>query len=588
MRQTLSRGLLVIVTLVVAAVYYLPIGHVDFAENWGEGTFGITILPRSVLVSSVDRGSPADRAGVRVDDRLIDRGDYGISSRIRSGYPGERETFTFQRQHRVYTVTLTAVSTPSFSIWRRIGGVLAYIPPTVFLIVAFLLVFLRPSVMSWSFYVFAVGYFGTGPPYQYWAHVMTAPAYAVLTFLLSTVFGPWSVQPLLPFLLRFPDGDVLGWRRRIDPFVWVFLALSYAVYIVEWYIFVTTETIPGWDVIPSTVIPLATFVLAGLILAKNVAIATPTDRQRWGFITIGTLLSFVAYAIYFVPEVPFAVGQVIGFAVVLMPICVAYAVFRLRVLDVNFVLNRALVYGVLSLGVIAFVSILDWFFSRVVSLGRLAVGLELLATIAIGFLLDRINRGVERFVETVFFRARRIAERYIRRAASALPYATDESAIVDGLVQIPVDALDLAASALYRRSAGGARFEGVATARQTTIAPPGFGGNDLLVRMLLADESIVWLDELRSHLDPANAAIYTLAIPVTVRHELVSFTLYGAHTNGAQLDPDEVDLLKELAREASRAYDHVEAERARERYVELVARATQPSQRTAPSSSSSS
>ena len=210
-----------------------------------------------------------------------------------------------------------------------------------------------------------------------------------------------------------------------------------------------------------------------------------------------------------------------------MPICVAYAVFRLRVLDVNFVLNRALVYGVLSLGVIAFVSILDWFFSRVVSLGRLAVGLELLATIAIGFLLDRINRGVERFVEAVFF-GRRIAERYIRRAASALPYATDESAKRDGLVQIPVDALDLAASALYRRSAGGARFEGVATARQTTIAPPGFSGNDLLVRMLLADESIVWLDELRSHLDPANAGIYTLAVPVTVRHELVSlrFTVH--------------------------------------------------------------
>ena len=63
-----------------------------------------------------------------------------------------------------------------------------------------------------------------------------------------------------------------------------------------------------------------------------------------------------------------------------------------------------------------------------------------------------------------------------------------------------------------------------------------------------------------------------MAVPVTVRHELVSFTLFGAHANGAQLDPDEVELLKELAREASRAYDHVEAERARERYTQLVAK----------------
>jgi hypothetical protein len=57
---------------------------------------------------------------------------------------------------------------------------------------------------------------------------------------------------------------------------------------------------------------------------------------------------------------------------------------------------------------------------------------------------------------------------------------------------------------------------------------------------------------------------------VTVRHELVCFTLYGAHTNGAQLDPDEVELLEELAVEAARAYDHVEAVRVREQYAQVA------------------
>jgi hypothetical protein len=575
MRQALARGFLILVTLFVVAIYYLPIGHVDFAENWGEGTFGLTIPPRTATVVSVDKGSSAYRAGIRTGDRLAERGDYEISSRLRSAYPRERETIQLERNNVTYVAIVTGVPNPNFGLWQRIGGVLAYLPPTVFLIVAFLLVFLRPSIMSWALYVFAVGYFGTSPVFMYWAHVLSPGTYVALSFLLSTVFGPWSVLPLLPFMLRFPNGDVKGWRRRVDPFVWAFLALSYGLYVIEWqFYYRTTESIPTWDVIPSTVIPLAAFVFAGLILAKNVSTATPSDRQRWGFLAIGTFASFLAYAIYFVPGVPFAVGQVIGFAVVLMPICLAYAVFRLRVLDVNFVLNRALVYGTLSLGIIAFVSILDWFFSRVVAIGRLAIGLELLATIGIGFLLDRINHLVERIVESVFFRQRRLAERHLRRAASALPYATDETAIVEGLVQVPVDALELAAAALYRRSDGGDRYEGVATARQTTVAPPGFDRNDLLVRMLLADESIVWLDEIRSHLDAENAAIYSLAVPVSVRHELVSFTLYGAHTNGAQLDPDEVELLKELAREAARAYDHVEAQRAQQRYSRMLASET--------------
>ncbi len=556
----------------------MPIGHVDFAENWGEGTFGITLPLRTTTVIGVDRGSPAYRAGIRVGDRLYDEGNPETAPQVRAPYSGERERLTFERDHVKYTVTLTARSNPDFGLLRRIGGVLAYIPPTVFLVVAFLLVFLRPSIMSWSFYVFAVGYFGTSPVFMYWSHVLTPPAYLVLSFVLSTVLGPWSVLPLLPFVLRFPNGDTLGWRRPMDRFVWAFLAFTYVLGVVEWLAYSTSGLVPAWDIFPGTVVPLVGFALAGLILAKNFAMATPSDQQRFAFVALGTLISFVAYAVYYVPGVPFAVGQVVGFAVVLMPICIAYAVFRLRVLDVNFVLNRALVFGALSLGVIAFVSILDWFFSRVVAIGRLAVGAELLATVAVGFLLDRINRIVGAFVEALFFRRRRLAERQLQRAAAALPYATDEGAIIDGLVQIPVDAIELAAAALYHRSENGARFEGVATARQTTMAPPGFDANDLLVRMLLAEERIIWLDDLRSHLDSQNAAIYTLAIPVTVRHELVSFTLYGAHANGAQLDPEEVELLEELAREAARAYDHVEAERARARYSQLVARQSpQPS-----------
>ena len=54
----------------------------------------------------------------------------------------------------------------------------------------------------------------------------------------------------------------------------------------------------------------------------------------------------------------------------------------------------------------------------------------------------------------------------------------------------------------------------------------------------------MWLDEVRAYLDPVNAGVYVLAVPVLVRHELVSFTLYGAHRNGAQLDPEEVELLR--------------------------------------------
>src|SRR5581483_2603500 len=108
MRRALSRGALVFVTLLVVILYYVPIGHVDYAENWGEGSFGITLPARDRLVTAVAPGSPAARAGVRPGDMLAASGSDETASRVRAPYAGERETLVFERHRTTYVVTLTA------------------------------------------------------------------------------------------------------------------------------------------------------------------------------------------------------------------------------------------------------------------------------------------------------------------------------------------------------------------------------------------------------------------------------------------------------------------------------------------------
>jgi hypothetical protein len=568
---TLARSLLIVITALVVFIYYAPLGHADYVGRWGDGTYGI-VAPRGALsvVDDVEAASPASRAGIHAGDRLVEASPTERSALV---FPraGERATFHFQRRDgTTYRATLTAVPVSNFGWWDRLGGVLAILPSTIFLIVAFALVYVRPSVMTWAFFVYSVGYFSTGPSFEYFRGVLPDPIYTVMSFALGTAFGSFAVMPLIPFVLRFPNNDMQGWRKKIETPIWILLGLAYGAYVYEWWYGYVNGTPPHFAALLDSWLPLAAFAIAAAIVVKNFKTATPDLRQRMSFLVVGVIVSFAAYAVYFVPSVPFAVGQIVGYAATLMPICVAYAVLRHRVLDVNFVLNRAIAYGVLSVLVIAFISMLDWLASRVVSIEHFATVVELGVTIAIGFLLDRINRVVGNFVESVLFRKRHQAERYLQRVATALPYATGEDAVTDGLVHEPVDALELTAGALYRRSDDGRHFDGIATSDETLVAPPGFDADHNLVRFLKAEEDVVWLHELRAHLDPENSAIYVLAIPVLVRHQLESFALYGAHRNGAQIDPDEVKLLKELAREAARAYDHVEAVRMRE----LLARAS--------------
>ncbi len=575
--MALARTVLVIITAFVVVIFYTPLGHANYVGRWGDGTYGVSgARGGSLRIVTVDPNSHAARAGVREGDTLVPGRSFSADI-LEIEYPraGDQQTFTLKHPNgHVYSVTLRAVPVPGFGDWDRISGVLGVIPATVFLIVAFALVFLRPSVMTWSFYATALGYFSTAPSFEYFHSLLPHAAFVPLSFVLNTFFGNFAVLPLLPFVLRFPNNRLTGFSRNFERGVWIAIALAFGAYSYNW-VRAWSNGRPSMFVdIFDVWLPLATFVVATYILVGKFKHATPADRQRFGFLVIGIVISFIAYAIYFVPGISDEVKQIAGYAVVIMPITVGYAVLRHRVLDVNFVLNRALAYGILSIIVITIVSLLDWLFSHVLSVYHLAIAFELVATIAIGLLLDRINKLIGAVVERVFFRHRRLAERYLKRAAAALPYATEEAAVSEGLVEVPAEALKLGAAALYRRNETG-RFEGVATSQNTPVAPPGFDENHLLVRMLQSSEESVWLEQLRSHLQRENSAIYVLAIPVTVRHELVSFTLYGAHSNGAQLDPDEIVLLEDLSREAARAYDHIDAVRMRERYSRVMAPLTE-------------
>ena len=565
--RTFERVVLVLITALVVLIFYVPIGHTDYAGIWRGGTYGADAT-RTFAGQIVDvvAGSPADRAGIRIGDRLQVAPFSKDFPRFAFPRPGDRGSFLLRRPDgSSYAVTMTAVSS-SFTPTGRILGILALLPATIFVAIAFMLVFLRPNVMTWSFYAYATGFLSTQASMAFYYPYLSRPVYFALSFLLNTVWGNFAVLPLLPFVLRFPDDKLTGFTKAFDRIVWIAIALAFGAYSYEWYEYGKGVKVPWSDAI-DTWLPLAAFAIATLILMQKYKHATPQLRQRFGFLTLGLIVSFLAYAVVFCTG-----GSARGLRghrfcrcdhADQRDVCGPEASRARRELRPQ---PRPRVRN-LSVFVITFVSLLDWFAGHVIAGERFATGIELVLTIAIGFLLDRINRAISNAVDLVFFRDRRAAEDYLRRAARALSYATEEAAVTDSLVQVPVDALALSAAALYRRASDGDRFEGIATSTNTEVAPFGFDCNHLLVRMLQSAEQRVWLDELRGHLDREQAKYYVLAVPVMVRHELVSFTLYGPHRNGSQLDPDEVGLLEELAIEASRAYDHIEAVRLRERYA---------------------
>ncbi|GAC1392625.1 MAG: hypothetical protein NVSMB31_10960 [Vulcanimicrobiaceae bacterium] len=569
-RLALGRTILIVATALVIALYYVPLGHFDYADNWREGTYGFRLGIFSPTITEVTSPKLL-REGIRPGDKLLMRPFSADYSLAQFPHAGDHRAFVIVSKSGTKSEVLTAYQPEPFTGWQRLAGILAIIPGTVFLVVAFMLVFARPNTMTWMFFIFAVGYFGTKPTTAFY-NTLPAPAFVAVSFLITTLFGNFAALPLIQFVLRVPNNDLSGWRKRINPVIWAFLAISFGLYVWQWYDYAQAQVNSNgalFDNVLPTFLPISAFVISALIMIKNFKVAPPEIRQRMFWLLGGMIISFVAYAIYFVPvnHISSDTAQVIGFAAVLMPISVAYAVFRHRVIDVNFAINRAIVYAALSVLLVALVSLLDWGLGRMLGGAHLATAVEGTITIGFGFALNRLHKTFEDWVDRFLFWRRHRAEAFLRRVAAALPFATSEEAITDGLVHEPVEALDLAGAALYRRDQGAADFRFVGAERSSPMFGR-FDANHNLVRFLQAQESVVWLDELGIHMDGA-LSLFVVAVPILIRHQVVAFTLYAAHRNGAQIDPDEVALLQELAVDAARAYDHVEAVRAREQIASM-------------------
>lgn len=249
------------------------------------------------------------------------------------------------------------------------------------------------------------------------------------------------------------------------------------------------------------------------------------------------------------------VGSFVSLLGVITPIVLLYAVLKRHVLDIRFAVSRTVVYAIITTLVVAIVGAVDWATSAYLHEVKIAMALDAAATIGIAFALNRVHRWVERIVELALFRQKYAAEEYLHRLGRTLLDAHREETIHSELVRAPVKALDLTMAAMFRESES--TFVICASAGRTEGLPAGFDCDHELVRILNNGRARVRISDISydSHAE--------LAIPIFQGKRLTGFVLYGPHTDGTHLDPDETETLQTLCEAASQAYISIVYERYR-------------------------
>lgn len=579
------------------------------------GEYGLSVYGQSVdlmySVEDVVPGSPADKAGVKVGDRVgrpQTLHDRLVVWRI-APHPGERITLSILRGSQRRTVTLQARPLPPLPLINKVILGLKFIWLLVFVAVGFVLVLLRPSKMTWGFYLFALNLtILFWPSDLYFSYI--PPGWFVALAVAEDIVAPAGVAGFLVFAVRFPANALTGWRRLVEslaPYLFIALA-TYIIYVdlggilftpraavvfavhasllaifmagtiallftysrmrgperrrIIWVIFgllggvaaaaiaLRLEMLGGRADVAGTAV--ATLLLGTIVLLITYLDASGLERQRIKWVVLGLICALVAHALDLFTSINPPWFELLNAA---LPLSVAYAVLRHRVIDVRFAASRALAVGVIASIVALIVIGIDWLFSTKLPASRLQAAVYVGLALLVGFSLNATWRSIGRTIDFLFFRQWHRTQEQAGALADAMRRAASRTDLYEPLTAGVAGTFSLASVALFER------VEGAGFVR---VAARGWSPGTIW--HILADDPpvvragdsprVVDIDALQWHERdlPAGVARPTIMLPIAAGRRVPAMLLCGAHENGTGLDPDEIRAIRRLCADAGLTY----------------------------------
>ncbi|MDE1898395.1 MAG: GAF domain-containing protein, partial [Xanthomonadaceae bacterium] len=215
-------------------------------------------------------------------------------------------------------------------------------------------------------------------------------------------------------------------------------------------------------------------------------------------------------------------------------------VLRHRVVDVSFVLNRALVYAATTSLVLGLFALLESLIERTTLGHGASLALEFAVPLALGAALSTVHRRIDAVVERFFFRRQYRAEAALHRFARECAYITQP----ENLFELTVDQIARHAGAprvaLYERTS-----DAYVCIRQhgEPALPAQVAVDDLAFVGLRARNAELDLDDIQSQLGRGG-----YAFPLMLRGILLGALIVGQRP-GEHYAADERELLFHVAHE---------------------------------------
>lgn len=579
MKRLHAPGVALLALLNVLAL--LALAQVEW-NDLTAGSYGMTWSAAGV-VHDVQPNGTAAKAGIVAGDR-VDWTALTPEDRLAFMFPNVGDTVTMTlRGTPPRTVRLTAAADEQRGALRSLHLIVHPLLVFFALCLATVVLLLRPGPATWTYYAFV--WLSTILAFQDYFFVKGSIAIQLAVQTLYDLSFAAALLALAIFATRVINPDRLLQRRWeamllalaiVDFVIWNYLMIGYTL---AWWTQPLGITIAGQfaDItfglavlyLLSTIVGRARqemrvrarWIVAGLSLQPIVVVLNSLQNlvQEFVFHWNGALL----YTPLFKVLEPWA--AFIG------AVAVSYAFVNERIIDIGFAIGRATGYAITSGLLVLFMAVSEWAVGELFADSHLAAYATLAAALLGAFSFNAIHHRIDAVLDWLFFRREFLAEQRLKRDARALAFVTSERTVVELMLDEPLEALELSSAALFKLDEDRNVYACAAMRSWPEDAMITISADDPLVAQLRSEREPLTLHDIGWSHDglPHGAQAPVIAVPALARSDLYAFVLYGAHRDGAVLNPEERSLLGSLVASAAATFDHLDALRAREEIKDL-------------------
>lgn len=519
-----------------AATIPLTLRYVGYSGAYPSGRVApfhwrLTVLP----------GYTAAQAGVR-DGDIVDTRGMAPAARFRlwSGAPrtGKPERLPILRNGAVNTILVTPASTPfTWALWLAIAAGFWSA------LCALVLIWRRPQstqVGMLVLYLLLVRLAIQLSPEDF----VTPFAALDFVFALLAAIAPVGWAILATYAASFVprSNRLVPALKRLSQALAIYIAATgVAAVIGSWFGFIDPEG-PLFTGAPYFIGQFAYLVAPIACALFSLHAIRGDDRLRLAWLLAPTAIIYVIYLAYLFSSFVPALNNdaIITIALVFQlvaPLGITYAMLNRRLLDIGFVLNRAVVYTGVSLVIVAAFVLLEWAFAEWFSAATHADNLivSAVAALLLGLSARAIHHRVDIVLDRLFFKKRHEDEQNLRAFAREAPYITDATTLLTRAQEVIERHAD-ASSVSFQLDDGSGHYGDV-------------GENDPALVSIRTDHRVVDLRTVASMLRGE------FAYPMVARGRVVGALVIGPKQSEEPYAPDESSAIEHIAHNVAGALE---------------------------------